>query len=274
MTSLVSCTEKREAKEKTGSDLHGKVLATVNGVPITENDVKRSLRRVAHGETLNPEATQNILQTLVRNELIYQQSLELGLDKNPEYRKKLFEAEAQLRDYQKQEMFTLYREHIRDKAVVTDSEAREYFEKNSKRIQTKYHVWQIYYKGEGNRIAEDHKDLKSGKPFEKVASRRFPNLPKEMKAPWDLGNLYWSQIPESWQGSIDRLDPGQVSDIMKGPNDRFWVIKLVDKAVDPKITFDTEKGKIVEVLQKQKADALYDTMLGQMRAKSKIIYPK
>jgi hypothetical protein len=65
-----------------------------------------------------------------------------------------------------------------------------------------------------------------------------------------------------------------VSEIIKGPNERYWVIKLVDKMVDPKITFDTEKEKIVEVLRKQKADELYETMLSQMRTKSKIIFPK
>jgi hypothetical protein len=34
-----------------------------------------------------------------------------------------------------------------------------------------------------------------------------------------------------------------VSDIIKGPNERFWAIKLVDKMVDPKITLATEKEK-------------------------------
>jgi parvulin-like peptidyl-prolyl isomerase len=274
MASLVSCGEKREANKKTDSDVQGRILATVNGVPITEVDVNQSLKRVVHGEKVIPQDTQNILQTLVRNELVYQQSIELGLDKNPEYRRKVYEAETQLREFKRQEITTLYRDYIRSKAVVTDSEAKEYFEKNSKRIQTKYHVWQIYYKGEETRITEDYKELKSGKPFEKVASKRFPNLPKGMKAPWDLGDLYWFQIPTPWEGIIDRLEPGQVSDIMKGPGERFWVIRLVDKTVDPKITFDTERGKLVEVLKKQKADELYDTMLGQMRAKSKIVFPK
>lgn len=274
MASLFSCGEKREANKKTESDVQGKVLATVNGVPITEHDMKQHFKRVVHGENVNPEATQNILQTLVRNEIIYQQSLELGLDKNPEYRRKVYEAEAQLRAFQRKELSAFYREYVKNKAVVTDPEAKEYFEKNSKRIQIKVHVWQIYYKGEEARIAEDYKDLKSGKPFEKVASRRFPNLPKGMKAPWDLGYLYWSQIPASWQGVIDRLEPGQASGIIKGPNERFWVIRLVDKTVDPKITFATEKEKIVEVVQKQKTDELYDTMLSQMRTKSRIIFLK
>lgn len=274
MTSLFSCAEKKEGRRKTDSDVQGKILATVNGVPITEYDVNLNLKRVVHGEQVPPEAIQNMLQVLVRNELIYQQSLELGLDNNQEYRRKLYEADAQLRDLKRKEISPLYREYIRKKADVTDSEAKEYFEKNSKRIQAKIHVWQIYYRGEETRIAEDYKDLKSGKSFGKVASRRFPGLLKGMKAPWDLGYLYWSQIPTFWQDSIDRLEPGQISDIIKGPNERFWVIKLVDKTVDPKITFATEKGKIVEVLRKQKTDELYETMLGQMRTKSKIIFPK
>jgi peptidyl-prolyl cis-trans isomerase C len=274
VASLFSCGEKKEANRKTDSDVQGKILATVNGVPITENDMNQSVKRVLHGERVHPEANDNVLQTLVRNELIYQQSIELGLDKNPEYRRKINEAEARLRTFQRQEMANLYREYIINKAVVTDQEAKEYFEKNSKRIQTKVHIWQIYYKGDEARIAEDYKELKSGKSFEKVASKRFPILPKGMQAPWDLGDMYWSQIPPFWAGSIDRLEPGQVSDIIKGPNDRFWVIKLVGKTVDPNITFATEKEKIVEVLRMQKSDELHETMLSQMRKKSKIIFPK
>lgn len=274
MASLVSCSENREAKQKADADPQVKVLATVNDVPITEYDMEQRLKRAAHGEMINPTATQNVLQTLVRNELIYQKSLGLGLDKNPEYRKKLYEAEAQFRAWQRQEISALYVRHIRSKVEVKDAEAQEYFEKNSKRIQTKFHVWQIFYRGESDEINKQYQDLKSGIPFEKVASRRFPNLPKNIKAPWDLGYLHWSQIPPPWQGIIDRLEIGQMSDIIKGANNRFWVIKLVNKMVDPKITFATEKERIVEALYKQKTDELYENMLNEMRTKAKIVFQK
>lgn len=271
---LFSCGEKREANRKADGDVQGKILATVNGVPITEYDMRQILRRVPHGEKASSEPSQAVLETLVRNELVYQKSLELGLDKNKEYRKKLGEVEAQVREFQRQEMSTLYREYVRSKATVTDSEAQQYFNKNSKNIQTKFHVWQIYYKGGEADIAKAYKDVKGGTPFEKVAARRFPKLPKGMAAPWDLGYLHWSQIPPYWQGSIDRLEPGQVSDIIKGPGERFWVIKLVNKAVDPKITFATEKERIVEALKNQKAGELYDSMLNETRKKSKVTFQK
>lgn len=144
---LYACGEKREATPKTGVDSPVKVLATVNGVPITEYDMKQMLKRAPTDRGVHQEASKNMLQTLVRDELIYQKSLELGLDKNQEYRKKLQELEAQLRALQRQEMSTLFLRYVHDKVEVTDSEARGYFEKNAKRMQTKYRVWQIFYKG-------------------------------------------------------------------------------------------------------------------------------
>lgn len=272
--SLFSFGERSEANPGTDHDAQVRTLATVNGVPITGYDMKQSAKRSPHDGKASPEATRTMLETLVRNELIYQQSLELGLDKNPEYRRKLSEAEAELRAFQRREISALYRDYVRRKAVVTDPEAREYFDRNSKRIQTKFHVWQIFHKGERARIAEDHRDLKRGVPFENVASKRFPTLPKGMKTPWDLGYLRWSQIPGPWRGIVDRLEPGQVSDIIEGPNGRFWVIKLVNRVVDPAITFATEKKTLVEELRKQKADDLYDEMLTRMRNKSDIRFPK
>ncbi len=83
-------------------------------------------------------------------------------------------------------MSTLFLRYVRDKVEVTDAEVKGYFEKNAKRMQKKYHVWQIFYKGKYPEVVKDYQDLKSGTPFEKVAARRFPNLPPNVKAPWDI----------------------------------------------------------------------------------------
>lgn len=275
-TSLFSCGEIQEANRAREGDTQAKVLARINDVPITEYDIKQILKRIPTGMGSAHEWTeQNILQNLVRDELIYQKSLELGLHRDQEYRQKLAEMEAKLRAFQRQEMANLYRKHVNGKAKVTDAEAQAYFEKNREKLQTKFHVWEIFYRGDDSQIVKAYHDLKTGIPFEKVASRQFPpNLPSNMKTPWDLGEMYWHQIPEPWQGILERLAPGQVSEIIKGPRDRFWVIKLVNRTVDPKITFATEKEKIVEILRQQKTQALYDNMLSEIKAKAKIVFPK
>ncbi len=276
--SLLACGEKREANRKSAADPQARVLATINGVPITEHDLKQAVKRGGGGHggesPKHSELSPNVLQNLVRDELIYQKSVELGLDKDQEYLRKRDEAEAQLRAALRQEMSALFRRHLGKKAEATDAEVKDYFEKNGKKLQTTYHIWQLFYRGGDPRMAKDLQDLKNGIPFEKVAARPFPNLPKGMKAPWDLGDLHWSQIPEPWQSVLDRLAPGQVSELIQGPRDRSWVIKLVKKTVDPQITLATEKERIAEILRKQKADALYDSMLAEMKEKAKIVYPK
>ncbi|MFH1605666.1 MAG: hypothetical protein ABIH03_17375, partial [Pseudomonadota bacterium] len=123
MTSLASCGEKREAKPETAVDDQVKVLATVNGAPITEYDMKLHSKRaaVAAAGGASHELSQNVLQTLVRDELIYQKSIELGLDKKQQYRQRLMDVEAQFRAFKRQEMSRLYRRYVQEKAEVTDA---------------------------------------------------------------------------------------------------------------------------------------------------------
>jgi peptidyl-prolyl cis-trans isomerase C len=274
MTSLCGCGGGQGAGQQAGADSQAKVLATVNDVSITERDVQQVQKKAGHaGGMVQPGDVQNIVQTLVRDELISQKAVELGLDKNPGYQRKLRDFEAQLRAFQRQELGTLFISDLRSKSAVTDGEAQQYFDKNATKVQTKYHLMQIFLRANPAEITRDHQDLKGGMPFEDVALRHFPNLPKNV-TPWDLGYLSWSQLPEPWRAALDRLEPGQTSDIIKGPGERFWLIKLVDKTVDTSITFATEKEKIVEALRTQKADEIYARTLGEMQGKAKIAYPK
>ena len=267
---LCSCGDKG-VNQRTGVSAQAKILATVNNVSITEFDVQQALRRLAHGGGVADfEAAQkNILQTLIRDELVYQKAVELGLDRNQEYQRKVREFEAQLRAFQRHEMASLFLNNLRMMETVTDADVQAYFERHVKRIQTRFHLGQIYYRGNPDEIAKDYQDLRSGMVFEQVASRRFPKLPTDV-APWDLGYLAWSQIPEPWQGVLDRLDVGQTSDIIKGAGERFWIIKLMDKTNDPNITFAMEKERVVEVLRKQRTDDLYAKMLSEMQGRAKI----
>ena len=272
VASLGSCSRPEPNRDTAG---HAKVLATVNGAPITDLDLELLRSRSAQaGGAPGHDVPVTVLQTLVRDELVYQKAVQLGLDQEPGYRGKVDALRAQLRAVERQEISGLFRNYVRQRAAVTDAEARDYFEKNAAFIQTRFHVLQILRRGNDPEIARDREDVKGGKPFEEVAARRFPGLPQGMKPPWDLGELAWNQIPRPWRGILDRLEPGQVSDVIQGPNERFWIIKLAGKTVDPGITFSSEKDRIVELLREEKANELYDEMLAEMKAKATIVYSK
>ena len=273
LASLAACGRDRAGPGPAEAD-RATVLATVNGVTITDADVKQRSRRAVTGGGPSHEQSGNVLQTIVRDELIYQKAVELGLDRQPEYRQRVDDLEAQLRAFRRQELGAIYRRHVQQQAAVTDAEAQAYFDENAAFIRTRFHVRQIFYKGRYPDIARDQQDLKSGMPFEQVASRRFAGVALEGRPPWDLGELYWFQLPPAWRGIVDRLEPRQVSDIIKGEGERSWVVELAGKRTDPAITFATERERIVEALRQRKADALYDAMLAELKDKARIVYSK
>lgn len=268
--SLGSCSKREPDRGADGA----KVLATVNGAPITDLDLELRSKGALGGGGPGHEVRANVLQTLIREELVFQKAVQLGLDQEPGYRHKVEALRAQLRAVERQEIAGLYRRWVHEQAAVTDAEASDWFEKNAAFVRTRFHVLQILYHGKPADIARDHQDVKGGKPFEEVAARRFAGLPQGARPPWDLGELTWYQIPQPWRGIVDRLEPGQVSDVIQGPNGRFWVIKLAGKTADPGIAFAGEKERIVELLREQKASELYDQMLAELKAKAAIVYSK
>src|SRR5688572_24481184 len=68
----------------------GEVVATVNGVRITARDLR--LEAGGHGGSEGDE----VLQAVVRRELLAQEALRRGLDSDPAYRSAVADAEARL----------------------------------------------------------------------------------------------------------------------------------------------------------------------------------
>jgi parvulin-like peptidyl-prolyl isomerase len=246
----------------------------VNGVAITQADLDERTRRTPAAGAPGHDVAGNVLQTVVREELVAQKAAELGLDQEPGYRASLDALEAQVRAYRRQQLAEHWRTWVQNRATPTDAEARAWFDKNEALVRTRFHVLQILRKNEPAEIARDRADLKAGTPFAQVAARRYPEVPAGSATPWDVGEMGWAQLPAPWRGIVDRLEPGQSSDVIEGQGGRAWVIQLAGKRVDPAITFETEKDRIVQVLRQEKAAALYESALGELRDHARITYAK
>ena len=154
--------------------------------------------------------------------------------------------------------------------AVTDEEVAYYFAKHQKRLQTDLHLWQILTR---ERAAADEAlaEIKAGAAFEEVAARPFPALPQGRK-PWDLGYLKWKQIPKPWLGVVDKLEEGEFTEVITGPGNRFWIVKLMDKRVDPTITAESAKPAIVEVLADEKLASTRGATLERLKKNAAISY--
>ena len=249
------------------------VLATVNGIPIGEADVRFALSRRGHDPEIPPEHRKNVLEVIIRRELISQKAVEFGLDANAGYQEKLRRMEAQINAFKRKELSELFWREIAGRAVISEAEAKKYFAENAARIRTELRVWQILRRKE-SLIDQALNDLEQGTSFEEVAGRRFPKLPKTGGEPWDLGYLRWKQVPKAWRKVVYDLKKGEVSGVIRGPNNRFWIIKLIEKRENPDITFESSKPTIMEVLKNAKIEELREKTDRDLRAKASILYLK
>lgn len=251
----------------------GDVLATVNGVPITELDVRLKIRsRGTHVRGIEPEQRGNVVETIIREELMRQRAVELGLDDDAGYREKRRPLEAQIDAFDRKELAgILLQNEIAAKTEVSTDEVRRYFESDGARIRTELHVWQILQRTEAA-IDQAQREIIQGASFEEVARKQFPELPDAVPRPWDLGYLKWKQVPEAWRDAVYDMKPGDVSDVIAGPGGRFWLIKLIARREDPEATLDRLAPVIVEILKEEKAEALRVATETELREAAHVTY--
>jgi hypothetical protein len=245
------------------------VLATVNGVSIRQLDVDVKLQsRGAKGKTgLN--ATQ-VLETIIQDELLAQRAVELGLDADPVYQRKLRRSAAELAGLRREGLGDLFQQkEIVAKASVTEDDARRYFDEHSRRLRTTVRVGQILRRSE-HEIEAVRAQLASGKSFEEVAEAGVPKLPPDARRPWDLGKLRWEQLPEEWSAALETLEPGKTSEILRGASGRFWIVKLFERTEDPAVTFEQLKAAILARLQPSRALTLRAEAEKSLRDRARI----
>lgn len=271
---LASCSPegtRGAAPQGAAATVTGDTVALVNGVAIHQVDLLLRLRERSHQGELKPEFRRNLLDGIIREEVIARRAVELGLDADPIYQARLRELEAQVDAYRRSALSELFfKKEVAEKVVVSDAEAQKYFDDHADRIRAELHVFQILRRDQAS-IDALHQSIAQGASFEQVAQGLFPSLPAGGQAPWDLGYLTWKQIPEAWGDVVYGLEKGGVSGVIRGPNDRFWIIKLIDRRENPRITFETAKPTVVGILKESKIAALRREVEQSLQSKARVV---
>jgi peptidyl-prolyl cis-trans isomerase C len=257
------------------ASVESKVLASVNGVPITELDVQIRLRGPgSHGGPSSPVPTPAVVETVVREELLRQRALELGLDRDPTYKQKHDEMLGQLTAFERRELGELYYQNaIGNAPRLTDEDAKRYFDENASTIRAELHIEQILFRRDDAGARAALEEIKGGKSFEEVAAAKFPpQAAAGEKKPWDLGWMRWNQMPDQWWGVVFALKPGEVSNIILGGEARLWILKVVERRDNGSITFDEAKPRIMNALERKRSEETRAKSLQELRDKAKIVY--
>lgn len=191
-------------------------LANQTGIRVTDQDVDQAIRTIAGRNNMSVDA----LYDVVRRQ---------GLNR-PEYRDQIRNQIA---------IQQLVEREVNNQVTVSESEVNNLLENNRLRAgrDAEYNVSHIFIPvpeaaspdqiQKAKQRAEDVvRQLRAGEDFARAAVT-YSQGPEALKG----GALGWrgvGQLPELFVATIEKLKPGDVSDVLRGPNG-FHILKLNDR---------------------------------------------
>jgi peptidyl-prolyl cis-trans isomerase C len=295
-----------------GSAALSENVATVNGAPITRErfnrDVERAQQRFsAQGQQVPPEmeemVKQRVLDFLVGEELLYQESVKKGI-KVPDESidaemakvkgqfgsdEKFTEALASMNATEmevKKEISRglaiqdLVEKEVVSKIEVTEAEERTFYDENptyfAKGEQIKASHILIKVESGADEAAKAEAKAKIEKAAERVKNGEdFATVAKEVsEGPsqsrgGDLGTFQRGQMVKPFEDAAFALNPGEVSDIVE-TDFGFHIIKVFEKIPASTVPFEEAKPRIEQHLKQEKTKAALDAYVHQLKDGAKI----
>jgi len=227
--------------------LQAKTLAKVNGVEITDDDLKLAIDDLGPGipRQLEGKARESyVLDFLIDEQLVVQKAQSDKLSETTEFAKKL----AYLRD--KALMETLLGNVA--KSAATETAIKQAYDEAAKnqKPDTEYHAHHILVPSE-DEAKTALKRVKGGETFEKVASE----VSKDPGAKGgDLGWFTKDRMVPEFGEAASKLEPGQISDPVK-TQFGWHIIKLDEKRAKTFPPLDQVRDQVARyVVQKAQSD--------------------
>ena len=235
-------------------------VATVNGVPISQARFDLVLKEfLARGQQDTPALRDNIKQELINAEIVTQEAVRQGLDKDPEFTQRMALAREQL-------LVQFYsRKRLDGKAPSEDELKAQYEEIKAQAPQKEYLARHILLKTEAEAksvIAQ----LQKGARFEKLASEQSQDAGSKENG----GELGWQSPGNLVKPFADALASLKKDEITKAPVQTTYgwhVIKLEDERAPQLRPYDQVRGALMQRRMQQ----LMNADITELRAKAKII---
>ena len=240
------------------------VIATVGGLPITEEELNEFLKTLGpRGQAYNhPEGKKAIIGQLVANKLLLLDARRNLYETEPAFKAEL----AQLRD-------KLLINYAADKAIasatVTDKDAEEYYNQNKERFVTDESVNASHILVDTEEKAlEILEEIKSGKISFEDAAKKNSGCPSKDNGGC-LGDFEKGQMVPEFDAAVFAMEVGAISDAPVQTQFGYHLIKLNSKKGKENIPFEEIIDEIKDVLLQEKQRAAYESKINQL----KILYP-
>jgi peptidyl-prolyl cis-trans isomerase C len=232
-----------------------KPVATVNGTHISRDTYDYYVRNTAGKppSELSADQRNQLLDNLVRGEIVAQEAAKQGLDKNGDTRSLLTLSRLQILEQAGAEHY------LQDKKP-TDAELQaEYHQQIDAMPKTQYHARHILVanQAEAQQIIDQ---LKKGAKFDDLA-KKVSIDPGSKNNGGDLGWFSPSTMVKPFADAVMALQKGQTTQQPVQTQYGWHVIQLLETRETPVPPFDQVKDRVTQLVQQKKFRAYQDDLL-------------
>ncbi|MHB1680359.1 MAG: peptidylprolyl isomerase [bacterium] len=245
-----------------------KVLATVNGKPITVNEFKAEVAKLPPSVSSfvsTQQGQKRFLKSMVERQILADRAIKDGINKSKAYK-------MQLSDFKKGLLVQLLlNEKVQKKLVITNQEAKNFYKKhlNTFNLPSKINVSyiQLHSLSAAKKI---YSILQKGVSFSKLA-KKYSVAPNAAQG----GILGWIKFgqttPAFNQAAFGIAKMGGYSNIVSvGKN--YDIIKLNNILTGKPRPFSKIKNQIIMIMKEKEGQKLFKTYLDKVKKASKVTY--
>ncbi len=239
----------------------GTALATVNGKPVTEADLRMAETELGPELAQLPPASRRriLLEYVIENQIFSDAAEGAKLATGPDF-------DERMQYWRRRALRDLYFEKT-IKASVKDEDAKKFYDEQVKAVKPEEEVKARHILVEEEAKAKEIADkLAKGGDFAALA-KEFSKDPGSKENGGDLGFFSKGQMVPEFEAAAFALEKGKISAPVKS-NFGWHVIKLEDKRLREPPPFDGLKERIINSLLQKKAQ----TVGGDLRNAAKIEY--
>jgi len=249
------------------------ILATVDGKNITRQDAQLFVRATAPGtdfEQLTPEQKKMITDRLVERILFIKAAKKEGIENTPEYKENLEKLKDEL-------LASLWMKAQMDNAIVSDSEAKEFYEANKDKFKkpATVHARHILVTDEesAKQVIDQLKTLKG-----EALKTKFIELAKSKSTGptgpkgGDLGEFAKGQMVPEFDAAVFKLKEGEITMIPVKTQFGYHVIFLEKSNPESVVPYEQVKERIMQTLKQKQFQTKLAEVAKELRSKAKISY--
>lgn len=241
--------------------MENKILAVVNGTPITEMDMEIAIQRFGQDRSQglrSPEGRKQLLDQLIAWELLYQNAVDTGMEEREDYKQQLQEARKGI-------LTQLAIQDVINGASVDEEEIKDYYEQNIEYFKEDEQVTARHILVDTLEKAQQVKEeIASGTSFEDAA-RKYSSCPSKDQGGF-LGSFGRDMMVPEFENAAFELEVGVVSEPVK-TQFGYHLILVEGRTESEEKPYDEVRELIRNHMLQEKQNALYFDQVNALKEK-------